>query len=256
MGAARDPQAVFREAVTLTRQGKYEDALQNLLWFHEHALEHDPALAGVRLSFALASWVELGEKYPKALQALTSIRDEKAKAITDGKGSFPLFQDVAAMNEYMQAGPRTVALFQGIHQAYPELAKQCYRVAEPYLVAHREYATCASYIPDALAWFEEIRQLFRVKLEIADENPSLRAGGVREYAEVSFVVEVCRLIEILVGVGRRPEAERVGELALALSASAEARDALGKALGHQEPSPSRLPARPPRGGAGHASSGC
>jgi hypothetical protein len=219
------------------QQERHEDALQNLLWFHEHALEQNPALAGVRLSFALAAWIELGEKYPKALQALTSIRDEKTKVIIDGQGSFPLFLDVAAMNEYLKESPRTVALFKVIHQTYPDLARQCYGVAEPQLVAHREHGTCACYVPDAPARFEEIRQLFQMKMQIADENPALREGGVPEYAEASFVAEVCRLIEILVGVGRGQEAEKIRELAQPMIASAEARDALAKAPGHQEPGP-------------------
>lgn len=34
------------------------------VWFHEHALEVDRAYRGVRLSFALAFWLELAEQYP------------------------------------------------------------------------------------------------------------------------------------------------------------------------------------------------
>jgi hypothetical protein len=235
MTAARDPIAVFREAVALAQQGEYEAALQNHLWFHEHALEHEPALAGVRLSFALAHWVELGEKYPKALQALTTVRDERIKTLAEGKGSFQTFHDLAAINDYLNESPGTVAVFKQIHQAHPELAAQCFGVAQAHLVAQREYTICACYIPEALAWFEEIRQLFQMQMEIADENPVLAAGGVREHAKASFMREVGQLMEILVGVGRRREAQRVGELALEVNASAELRDAVARALGHQEP---------------------
>jgi hypothetical protein len=99
----------------------------------------------------------------------------------------------------------------------------------------RNTASRSPYVPEGLARFEAIRQLYQLKMEVADENLSLRAGGVREYTEASFVSESCRLIEILAGAGRREEAERVQALALALSPSAEAREALGKALRHQEP---------------------
>jgi hypothetical protein len=230
MAEAKDPLTVFREAVELAQQGKYEEALENHLWFHEHALEHNPSLAGVRLSFALASWLELGEKYPKALRALLSVLDEKVKAITDGNGSFGVFHDLATINEILNESPSTVALFKVVHQAYPDVAKHCYRVAERHLVAQREYTICAAYLLDGVARFEEIRFEFQMKKKVADENRLLRSGGVMEYAEASFVVEVCRLLEILVGVGRRPEAERVETLALELISSAEARDTVGKAL--------------------------
>jgi hypothetical protein len=60
MATTRDPRAALQEAAMSAKQGNYEEALRDHLWFHEHALEQVPALAGVRLSFALAAWVKLG----------------------------------------------------------------------------------------------------------------------------------------------------------------------------------------------------
>lgn len=230
MMEAREPRMVLREATELMQQGRYEQALENHLWFHEHALECNPALAGVRLSFALSSWLALGEKYPKARQALVAIRDEKAQAITDGNGSFALFHDVAAINALLQESPRTVALFKVVHLAHPDLAKQCYHVAEPHLMAQQEYELCAAYIPDGMVRFEQSRSQFQVKMTLADENAALKDGGVREWAEFSLVAEVCRLIEILINVGRRAEAERVATCARELIASAPVRELMDQAL--------------------------
>jgi len=42
----------------LAHQGKNEEALERFLWFHDHALEHDPAMHGVRLPYALSSWTK------------------------------------------------------------------------------------------------------------------------------------------------------------------------------------------------------
>ncbi|HKB15254.1 MAG TPA: hypothetical protein VKF62_04275, partial [Planctomycetota bacterium] len=57
---------VLDEAEALREQGKYEEALQKHIWIHEHSLEQDAAFVGVRLSYALSDWIELGAKYPKA----------------------------------------------------------------------------------------------------------------------------------------------------------------------------------------------
>jgi serine/threonine-protein kinase len=232
--AAKNPQAVLHGAFALAQLGRYEDALRSHLWFHEHALAHNPALAGVRLSYALAGWVELGKKYPPALKALVSDRDDKAKAIIEGRASSNVFLDVAAINQSLDESPKTVALFRAMHEASPKLAGSIYHVVEPYLVAQREYAVCAAYIPNALARFEEIRQLLRVQMEIADENPALRLGAIREYAASNFVTEVSRLLEILMGVGRKDEAKKVLEAALAECPNPESRDALTKAIAHTE----------------------
>jgi hypothetical protein len=91
--------------------------------------EHQWALAGVRLSFALGYWLELAACYPEAMQALTAVRDRKAQALTGGKGSFELFHDVAAINGYLHAEPETVALFKQLHQIEgnsPQAARRCF----------------------------------------------------------------------------------------------------------------------------------
>jgi hypothetical protein len=99
------PRTVLAEARHLAAEAKYDEALEKYLWFHRHALEHDQALAGVRLSFALAEWFELGQKYPPARQALLAARDEAAAAIERGEGSFSLFHDVASINRLLGARP-------------------------------------------------------------------------------------------------------------------------------------------------------
>jgi hypothetical protein len=228
---------VLREAVALMRQGRYAESLQKHLWFHDHALEHTPALAGVRLSFALAYWLELGACYPEAMQALTSVRDGKARALADGTGSFESFHDVAAINGYLHEELETVGLFKRLHQIDPELARRCYRVAEKYLVAHQEYEVCVAYLPDPIARLDEARGLRQVHLELAGENPALGQSHMGDYAEMQFAEAARRLIAILVGTGRRQDAERVRELSLAASASATVRAALDGTLPQQDPGP-------------------
>ncbi len=74
------------EAKDLAAGGQYEPALQRHLWYHNHALEYDPNQRGVRLSFALTDWVELGRKYPKAKQALLEIRDGNTRKLVKAAG--------------------------------------------------------------------------------------------------------------------------------------------------------------------------
>ncbi|ATQ77529.1 hypothetical protein CR152_25770 [Massilia violaceinigra] len=56
------------------REGRHEVASQEFIWFHHHALDEEPSLYGVRLFFAPSYWNELGQVYPKALDALHAIR--------------------------------------------------------------------------------------------------------------------------------------------------------------------------------------
>lgn len=55
----------LKVARAATREGNHETALRELIWFHDHSLEEDPALCGVRLSFALSYWMEVAQVYPR-----------------------------------------------------------------------------------------------------------------------------------------------------------------------------------------------
>ena len=219
-----DPQKVLNEAQTLTRQGKYEEALEKHLWFHENALKHDPAMGGVRRSFALSYWVELGHRYPKAREALVAIRDKNTEAIREGRGFVDLFHDVASINGYLEEEEKTVELFKTLDEKHHRLAERCYIVAEKDLAARREYTLCASYIPDASERFDRIKEMRERQVSMAKDE-RLR---MKEYAEKSFVEVTCRLIEILVGAGRKEDAESVRERALAVRDDRKLRDAIEK----------------------------
>jgi hypothetical protein len=227
----RDVRAALNDARSFAQQGRYEEALQKHLWFHENALKYEPAMAGVRLSYALADWVRLGEKYPKAREALVSIRERDTTAIAEGKGSFALFHDVSAINRSLEEEPRTVELFKTLHAKDPALAQTCYHVAERYLVAQHEYKICSSFIPDPLKRFERIEEMRALNLKLAQKNDDSR---LKEYAEKSFADETCRVIEILVGADRKQDAEKVRDQALAVRDDAGIRDALEKALQRQK----------------------
>ena len=235
METAKKPMSVLQEAALLTQQGEYEEALQKYLWFHKHALEHTPALIGVRLSFALDGWFELAKKYPKALQALIDIRDEAANTATRGQGSLGAFFEAAAINGCLEEGAKTVALFKQIRQISPELAERCYPIAEPYLAANQEYAICSSYIPDAAARFENIRVVYESGIRVAKATPEYGDEEPEEFALETFIPSVCRVVEILLGAGRRPEAEKVRDLALALNANPKTRESLDTILPAGEP---------------------
>ena len=135
-------------------------------------------------------------------------------------------REIRMNHGYLEEGPKTVELFKTLHEKHHRLAERCYIVAEKDLAARREYTLCASYIPDAIKRFERIRELRERHLEMAKDE-RLR---MKEYAENSFVEETCRLIEILVGAGRKQDAESVRERALAVRDDRPLRDAIEKVL--------------------------
>ena len=131
------------------RAGRHEEALREYLWFHEHALEEDRHLNGVRLSYALAHWKELADVYPPALKALVDIRDRKMDVLLAGVRSWDLFHDVVSINERIDREYETWALFDTVALHDPAFAKRCASIALPSLIKEGDFALAARFLPDS-----------------------------------------------------------------------------------------------------------
>ncbi len=114
-----DPEKIRQEAKDLAAKGKYEDALQRLIWYFNHALEFNSGLTGVRVSSGLADWDELGRRYPRAKQALVEMRDHKTRELASGRGYTEMFADVSAINRELQDDDATIALYKVMRKNRP-----------------------------------------------------------------------------------------------------------------------------------------
>ena len=112
-------------ALSAADAGRHEEALQEYIWFHEHALELEPALYGVRRSFALAYWADLGKRYPAARDALVDTRDRKVASLRLGLRFRDSFRDVAAINHYLVDPACTANLFATLANTDDAFACQC-----------------------------------------------------------------------------------------------------------------------------------
>ncbi len=165
-----DPEKVLARARKYFQQGNYEKALQDYIWFHNNALKYKPSLYGVRLSFALLDWIELGKKYPKAHNALIDIRNRKTDLIKKGHGTLELFHDVKSINKYLYETKRTVDLYKEMTVCDFELAKRCYCLAKNDLIAHQEFEICNQFMKAPLFIVRDMRQMLDKNIEIYKTN--------------------------------------------------------------------------------------
>lgn len=201
-----DPQKILDEAQADARAKRYEDALAKHVWFHRNALKHERSLYGVRLSFALSYWHELGKAYPPALVKLKEIRDEAAKNVTNGKHVRESFHDLAAINRTVGEESRTKEIFVLLDAQNADAATEVFDLAQPALVKTKEYKLCGKYI-DSKRSFPRIIESFRRDKRMA-EDPRFGARHL-EFANKEFTNDSATLIALLAVNGRKAEAEEI-----------------------------------------------
>lgn len=200
-----DPQRVLQEVREDVKSRRYEVALSKILWFHKNAAVLRPSLSGVRLSFALSYWLELGEVYPPALEEMKQLRDETEKRIRDQKRirvRFEDFHDFVALNRTLREEERTAEAFVWLDKTDEEDAQRVFLVAQPALIKQRAYELCGKYI-DSERDLARIRRSYTMGLELADK----RFGAQhREFTEKKFLNDITTLVAILVQNDRKVEA--------------------------------------------------
>ena len=204
-----DPGAILSEARADAQMRQYSRALSKHVWFHEHALEIQPAQYGVRLSFALSYWIELGEKYPPAIEKLKEIRDDAAKKVIAGKEVREWFHDMEAINTNLGEDQNTVTIFKSLDKKQPKKAESVFGLARPALVRAKEYEICGRYIAFEEALSSVIEQYQAGKKRV---NDGVLSASHMEHVTKRFSREAAMLVALLAVNDRKGEAGEFAKL--------------------------------------------
>jgi hypothetical protein len=212
--------------------GKYEDALRDHLWFHEHALQEDPSLAGVRLSFALRDWIYLAEQFPLARRALQAIRDRDTQRILNGGATLARFHDISAINSALGDERATHELFTQLDTQLPELAKDCAELALPALVAVEDFQLARRYLPDPVARITALaKRVNDFAEDLAKRGNTSSAPQLLAFV-LNYTKEVRLVVEVLRRLGEDEEVAKASSAALEALKSEALRDAVQREFDH------------------------
>lgn len=226
-----DPRKVLREARELVKSAQYAAALEKYMWFHDHALDFDRALAGVRLSYGILEWVDLGELYPPAREAIERVRDAKTETLTRGTYDVSLFHDVASINRALRQFERTRDLFKTIADADRSIAEKCFRIALESLVDAKEFSLARSFITDPHKQIEQ----FAMALKFARQSTQTVSLEAQEAFVGIYVKNVSRIVQVFRGLGEENVADHLRQFALECVADAHLRDRIMELLCSSSP---------------------
>ena len=200
-----DPRDRLHAGQLASREGRYEEALREFVWFHDHSLEHRPSLYGVRLSFAIAYWTDLAEVYPPARGKLEEIRDRKTATLARGEGDQDLFHDVESINQALSDEDKTYRLFLTMLSNTPKLAHSCAAIALEAIIKAGDFQLAARHSDPP----EEA--LLRFSSQLNEDIAGLKGDAERivtaTEADVRIYCDrVANVIAILDGLGKSEEA--------------------------------------------------
>ena len=212
-----------REALNAARryaeEGKYEQALEKHVWFHDHALKIRPSYCGVRLSFALLDWVRLGRKFPADLGKLKEVRNAKTLNLRKGEKDKELLSDVASINSHLDTQDATVALFKYIDGTTLPLLLQSMGLLIMQLSLRRSMASQKKYLGDPMK---------RITLARSVYDAGMRSAGTSRDNEWSnkafeaiFTNDIVMIITVLDNTGDSETARKIQFKALSILASPE-----------------------------------
>lgn len=191
----------------LIDEGRHEEALAEFVWFHEHALDEDPSLYGVRRSYALQFWTELAQQHAPARAALDGLRERAAARLLAGSGDRDTLLDVLSIDHALDQPLHARDLFVQLEKVAPALAASCTRVVLPLVIAAGDVALAERLMPDPEGTIRQhadyLMDVFRARRQRFTGAPSIPAEVY------NYVLDVNAVLDVLAARGRHAEVKQL-----------------------------------------------
>lgn len=196
---------ILDEARDAFHSGKYPEALEKYDYFFEHALNDDPhSLYGVRLSYCLDEWAQLGEKYPEALTRLENKRDHTLAQIVKTKAP-ERFHDYIAICKYLGSPSLPIKPFLRFHAEDRDLSKIIVRFIWDKLVKEGLWEICISYLPDPKESYKHSVYKFDETMKVCKSDPGLGGEDFEQQIKGWYVRDVSNILLVLKSNGKTDE---------------------------------------------------
>lgn len=218
-----DPEIRFEYADVLVQVGKYKEALDEYLWCYDHGLEYDQAFSGVRLSFLLSAIVDLGGRYPEAIQALKQRRDLAEQQLLSDQGKVEQVYDFAALNRELKDKPRSLKAYDKLKQAKASKLESAILnyVIEDLLLAHRysdildTVSDCNKMVEQQIKNYQTLENFYKDKKEISNSDHGLPV------IKKLTINKSANFYEALLGVKQFENADKIETQIISFSSSKE-----------------------------------
>jgi len=208
------PGEVLKSARAAVKAEDYPKALENYEKFFDRALldqGEDHNYYGVRLSYCLDEWAQLGQKFTPAIERLKA-KAEVALARFEQARDPENFHDFLCISDYLGQNEVAVAKFVEYHNSDPALANLGLRYIWDVLVDNQQWDVCARYLIDAESKYADTLYKYDQALSLSRKDLKLDGGRFEEAIENMYARNVGNLLRALRNTGNQEVAKRIEAL--------------------------------------------
>jgi hypothetical protein len=202
----------------LAGEGKWEEALPELLWCFDEGMPQISSYTGVRTSFLLSEIAKLARNYPPALEALRARREKAETAMMANAGDRNAARDFSALTRTLGEQPRMMEIYDRLPASDPRRGILGAELFEA-LLGQKRYV-------DALAAQPYERMVARFETVVQDSNRPASSEMAQRSLRNLAVANAAKQIEVLAGAGDVANARTYAGRVLALDNSPETRSLL------------------------------
>jgi thiol-disulfide isomerase/thioredoxin len=223
-----DPTVKWVQAATLAKNGQYPEALAGYLWCFDHGDEVDASFYWVRLEGVLGGIKDLGSRYPAAVKALESRRDERQAKLLAGSTDQSMVLELVYLNGALDQKDKNLAVFDRLPAGSPvrEAVSKLIIVIDQLLVAKR-YGDILGDSDGKAAFAQSVDNYKYMCDGLSPDSPK---RGLSEKAFRKSTVDMgARFFEALAGSNRNEAGKELAQQILKFDASETTRNTLFEA---------------------------
>lgn len=194
-----DPSEVLKEARYALKQKEYATALEKYQWFYDNSLKIKESFYGVRLSYCLADWAQLGKAYPPAMDALLI---EKNKSLDSFKKTYSRvsFHEYSSIAEYLDHQEEVFNQFLFLCESKKEITHNLFRFVYDYCANNHMWSICREYMGSGKEQYEESIETFDHIISVSKRQEGEASISLHQEAVECLQRDILRILNMLFSV--------------------------------------------------------
>jgi hypothetical protein len=201
-----DPGDILQEAREACASKHYSLSLEKYRWFFDNALKIKKSYYGVRLSYCLSEWADLGNVYSPALEKLTLLKESALKEFRN-TNSHCQFHEYESICNALGCPEEPVKVFEEIAIKDKALAEKLFTYVYAELARQSKWEICREYMGNGYKQYKKILELFDACIDGGRRKGGDQGEGIIKSTINKTIEELLWILEMQSHANAKKEVE-------------------------------------------------